>query len=95
MMQKMEQCPLCKREEFREVLYEDNKVWITFCNTCNKPGERKHLLAVFKMHLAEVSEENKRYMMDRVKQIWWKPGEFDFNMKQIKNHYHFHYRTKE
>jgi len=84
------ECPLCKAEKITEWFYDSSLFWIANCATCQVP------MVVLKEHRADVE----RWIIDEMIQVSKSifdidKFDIDFEMRQIKGHFHFHLRPKK
>lgn len=93
-MKKDPTCPLCK------LVFEDNIITqyygefknfrIVDCLTCSKP-EKSIPMAVYRSHISQIPEEQKIELKEYFENKFGN-GYFDDSMRQIKSHYHAHWR---
>ena len=80
-------CSLCQRQVVTKFYYEDDKIWIVNCKSCQIP------MIVWKEHKEKVNEEGYSYMMVKIKELFGEVGYVvDDRMKAVKDHYHIHLR---
>jgi len=82
----MIKCPLCERERLTTWYHEDNICYICDCTTCGVP------MVVLKEHRKPIKNELEHMINLARKQFNMETNTFDFSMRKIKNHFHFHLR---
>lgn len=80
----MKKCPLCDRKKLTHWYHEDDICWICNCKT------RKTPMVVLKAHRKPIKNELE-HMLNKARELFnMKTHTFDFNMKAVPDHFHFH-----
>ena len=79
-------CPLCEREKLTHWYYEDLVCWVADCLTCG-PG---HPVIVIKWHRSELTNDEKRYFLKIIHDLFPDYRGIRTKARQIKDHAHYH-----